>query len=185
MTIIYPIIIRGRKGKTRGVRAILRISKGSAPQITNPLQPIYRSYLPAPTAELVTLNVQPQQVIHQRTATPILIQNANGQLIQAQKAFLNGKEVIIAPQPQQPQQIIQVVPSPNSHQPLQQPEIAMSTHSAHSNPPAYAPVNASAPPAYNQAAYNPDYVDEPALEGEGGGGGDGGAPASTREYYHE
>ena len=32
MTIIYPIIDRGRKGKTRNIRGILRISKGTQPQ---------------------------------------------------------------------------------------------------------------------------------------------------------
>ena len=47
--------------------------------VTNPLQPIYRQYLPQATAELVTLNMPRQQIIHQRTATPVLVQGVNGQ----------------------------------------------------------------------------------------------------------
>ena len=139
--------------------------------------PVYRSYLPAPTAELVALNA-PQQIVHERTATPILINNANvhQMIVQGQKALLNGQEVIITPQPQPMQHIVQV--------PANQPEVALSTYS---QPPAYAPVAVSAPPSYN-----PDYDEAAPAEPEHVGsyqneGGDTGvaAPAETRRYYHE
>lgn len=125
-----------------------------------------------------------QQVIHQRTATPVLVQGVNGQqmIVQGQKAVLNGQQVIITPQLHQPP-LQPLQPQPIQHiVPMRQPEIAMSTDS---NPAvSYRPIPASAPPAYN-----PNVAQQPELElaqpNEEGGGINDGRAAETMEYYHQ
>merc|ERR1712154_242164 len=94
-------------------------------------------------SELVALN---QQHVHQ----PVILQNANGHqmVVQGQRAIINGREVLVVDQPQQPQQ----------------PEIALSTHSNmnYNNIPQSEP---SAPPASNPNANQPVAMSQD----EGGG----------------
>lgn len=154
--------------------------------------PIYRQYIPSPQAELVALNPQ-QPAGHHRSATPVMIQGANGQpmVVQGQKAMMNGQQVIVVERPQPVQQIVQVIQSPSQRLPsqqlpLQQPEPAVSVMSTDSSQPAgYNPVAASAPPAYN-----PDYgaasVPPPAEEDEGAAYPNlGNAATGGNQYYHE
>eukprot|EP01084_Bolivina_argentea_P022750 42303_1 len=171
MTIIYPLITRGRKGKTINIRGIIRVTQG-APQVLNNA-PLYSQYIqqqqPIAQSELVALNPA-----HQRIATPVLLQGANGQqmVVQGQKAIINGREVLVVQQPaQQPAQ--QPINHVVQYAPANPQRIALSTES-HVNyndnnnivqvsaPPAYNP-NVDRPPVYNNiGAYNPEVVNRPA-----------------------
>eukprot|EP01083_Nonionella_stella_P023092 63836_1 len=153
MTIIYPLITTGRKGRTVNIRGIVRVTQGT-PQVVDNM-PLYSQYIQQPVyaqnaqaaSELVVLN-QPLQ-------RAVLIQDQNGQrmMVQGKKAIVNGREVLLVERPAniQPQ---------NAQMRPMQPQMALSTdansmYSGHGGvPPASAPLVSASPappPAYNPA----------------------------------